>query len=374
MNILHCITSLNIGGAETTLFKLIKSDYKNNHFIISLKKNGFYTKKLNKLSHVRILEIEIKNPILLIYNIYKTISTIRNFKPDVIQSWLYHADFYIGIIGRLLGYKNIYWNIRNADLKNDYQSFSLKILIKLNALLSFVIPKKIFINSQSGYNFHKSIKYNYKIFTIIYNGYDFKSLQENFLLRKEFRENEFIADDEFVIGMVSRWHPQKDFLTLFKALELFKRKKTKWKLILIGENISNKNKLLIKQLKENNIIENTKLLETTENMSIIYNGMDVHISTSFGEGFPNVVLEALATKIISISTNTGDSSNILNDDFLLFEKEDYKAIYKKLLFLYEKNNYNYVKNKIVSQSIKRIKNDFSLENMCQKYNFHWKVN
>ena len=81
-------------------------------------------------------------------------------------------------------------------------------------------------------------------------------------------------------------------------------------------------------------------------MSIIYNGMDVHISTSFGEGFPNVVLEALATKRISISTNTGDSSNILNDDFLLFEKEDYKAIYNKLLFLYEKKNYNYVKIKL----------------------------
>ena len=119
---LHCITSLNIGGAETTLFKLIKSDYKNNHFIISLKKWILF-KKLNKLSNVRILEIEIKDPILLIYNIYKTISTIRNFKPDVIQSWLYHADFYIGIIGRLLGYKKIYWNIRNADLKNEYQSF-----------------------------------------------------------------------------------------------------------------------------------------------------------------------------------------------------------------------------------------------------------
>ena len=71
-------------------------------------------------------------------------------------------------------------------------------------------------------------------------------------------------------------------------------------------------------------------------MSIIYNGMDVHISTSFGEGFPNVVLEALATKI-SISINTGDSSNILNDDFLYLKKRITKQ--------YIINYYIYMKKK-----------------------------
>ena len=49
MKILHLISGLGMGGAENTLYNLIKSDLNNNHIIISLSNPMYFEKNLKKL-------------------------------------------------------------------------------------------------------------------------------------------------------------------------------------------------------------------------------------------------------------------------------------------------------------------------------------
>ncbi len=373
MIILHGISSLNIGGAETALYRLIKNDKSNFHHIITLSKNGYYKNHLSYFNNVKIYEVDLKKIHKIFINIYIIIKIIRSIKPDIIQTWLYHSDFLIGIIAKLLGHKKIYWNIRNAKLKFKYNSLSLNFLIIFNAFLSYFVPKKIIVNSTAGIKYHQKLYYSNKKIIKISNGFEFDYMNEDDNLRNQFRKIHSIGNNTLLIGMVSRWHKQKNFEMLFKSLKLLEIQYTDWQLILVGENINRQNKVLCSQLNSYNILEKTILHPVTNNLNKVYNAIDIHVSTSHGEGFPNVVLESVSFNKISLSTNTGDSEEILKKNIFLFEYNDHKSLYEKLLFFKNKKNYEKIKNDLVIPISNKNRIKYSILNMVNEYNKLWRI-
>ena len=109
MIILHIITGLGDGGAEHTLFKICKYDNINKHIVISLKSPEKYFSLLKKIG------VDVYSLNLNFYSFFKVFSLIkliRFLKPDIVQTWLVHADFIGGIAARLSGVKKIIWNVR----------------------------------------------------------------------------------------------------------------------------------------------------------------------------------------------------------------------------------------------------------------------
>ena len=107
IKIVHIITGLGNGGAEHALFKICKYDLKNQHIVISLKNKGKYFLLLHKLG----IEVYCLN--ISLFSIYKILSLVKLLsflKPDLVQTWLVHADFFGSIAARLAGIKNILWN------------------------------------------------------------------------------------------------------------------------------------------------------------------------------------------------------------------------------------------------------------------------
>ena len=124
MKILHCITSLDTGGAERTLVRLVnKSNYK--HLILTIK-NSYSLKSFlhNEVNIISLFPFSLKNLI----NLYKA---IKRFNPDLIQGWMYHGDLVASIIG-LVFCRPIFWNIRHGKMSFIYSS-------KITLLIRFVI-------------------------------------------------------------------------------------------------------------------------------------------------------------------------------------------------------------------------------------------
>ena len=215
MRILHIITSLGDGGAEHTLYKICKYDKTNEHLVISLKGPGKYYPLLKKLG-INIYYLNIK--FYSISKFFSLIRLIRFLKPNIVQTWLIHADFLGGIAAKLVGIKNIIWNVQYTKIKFGKSKLTSVMIVKILSYLSFLIPSSIVVVSKKAKKIYQMEGYDKKKFTYIPNGYDISILKSDKIKRKNFRKKIKVKKKTILIGNVARYDPKKDHANLLKAL------------------------------------------------------------------------------------------------------------------------------------------------------------
>ena len=99
MKIVHIITSLNDGGAENTLYKICKYDKFNKHIVISFLNSGKYFYLLKRIG-IEVYALDVK--FYSFYKIFILMKLLRSLKPNIIQTWLIHADLVGGLASILL--------------------------------------------------------------------------------------------------------------------------------------------------------------------------------------------------------------------------------------------------------------------------------
>lgn len=137
---LHIITGLNDGGAEGVLFRLVKFSKRDiEHKVVSLTGPGKYKALLEGEG----IEVECLhlNPFNFVFKFYTLCSLIKKTKPDVVQTWLYHADIIGGLASRLAGQKNILWGLRQADFDIKKMKFATRLVMKTCAVFSGFFTK-----------------------------------------------------------------------------------------------------------------------------------------------------------------------------------------------------------------------------------------
>ena len=309
MKIIHIITSLGDGGAEHTLYKICKYDTTNKHIVISLKGPGKYFLLLNKLG-IKVYCLNFK--FYSIYNFFLLVKLLRSFKNDIVQTWLVHADLIGGTAAYLAGIKNIIWNIRYSNFEIRKAKLTTVLIVKLLAKLSFLLPQLIVVVSKRAKKIYEVEGYDKKKLKFIPNGYDLSILKPNNFQKIFFKKKVKIKKLIPLIGNVARFDPKKDHLNLLNALSIIRSKKINFFCFLVGSNINNNNFKLVSQIQKLNLSEHVKLLGQNDNILQVMNGLDVYIqSSSYGEGFPNVVAESMACGTPCIVTDVGDASFIV---------------------------------------------------------------
>ncbi len=238
MKVIHIITGLGDGGAEHALYKICKYDTTNNHFVISLTGRGKYYSLLKKL-RIKVYCLNFK--FFSINKFIFLVKLLRSFKPDIVQTWLVHADFLGGIAARLAGIKNILWNIRYSNIEFGKAKFTTILIIRVLSVLSYIVPQFILSVSKRANKIYINKGYNKKIFKFIANGYDLNFLRVNKFQKIKFKKKIKIKNKIPLIGTVARYDPQKDHLNLLNALSLIHLKKIKFFCILVGSNMNRNN-------------------------------------------------------------------------------------------------------------------------------------
>ena len=368
MRIVHIITGLGDGGAEHTLFKICKYDNINKHIVISLKGPGKYFSLLNK-SGIKVYCLNIK--FFSMHKIFSLIKLLHVLKPDVVQTWLVHADFLGGIAARLAGIKNIIWNIRYSNFKIGKAKLTTILIIKILAKLSFSIPLSIIINSKKAKKIFTIEGYDRKKLKFIPNGFDLSILKPQKFQKISFKKKIKIKKLLPLIGNVARYDKKKDHLNLLNALSLIREKNINFFCTLVGSNIDKKNFILISEIKRLKLSNNVRLLGQNDNILQVMNGLDVFVqSSSYGEGFPNVVAESMACGTPCIVTDVGDAGLIVGKTGWIVPPNNpnnlAKAIEKALNEMRTKNW-----NKRRHKARLRIKENFNISKMLQSYNEVW---
>ena len=369
MKITHIITGLGDGGAENVLFKVCKYDLANKHVVISLKGPGKYFLPLRKLN-IKVYCLDLN--FFSIHKFFFLIKLLRYLKPDVVQTWLVHADFLGSIAARLAGIKNILWNVRYSNIETGKAKLTTIFIIKILAIISYFIPKIIIIVSKRAKKIYEIIGYNKKLFQFIPNGFDLSTLKINKIKKINFKKKIKIKKNIPLIGNVARYDPQKDHLNLLNALSLIRNKNIKFFCLLVGYNITKNNIDLISEIKRLELSNHVKLVGQSNDIPNIMNGLDIHIlSSSYGEGFPNVVAESMACGTPCIVTNVGDSALIVGKTGWVVPPKNSIKLAKAIEdALYEINTARWSKR--CSKARQKVKESYDIEKMIKLYNKVWR--
>jgi glycosyltransferase involved in cell wall biosynthesis len=114
-----------------------------------------------------------------------------------------------------------------------------------------------------------------------------------------------------VIGMVGRLDPMKDHSNFLRAAALLSRDRIDLRFVCVGGGPRDYSDRLERLGIELGLEKRLIWEGTRSDISEVYNAFDLATSSSSGEGFPNVVAEAMACGIPCVVTDVGDSAAIV---------------------------------------------------------------
>ena len=372
MIIAHIITSLNDGGAEGVLYRLCSNDREHKHIVISLLDEGKYGLLLRKIG-VDVYCLNINNKLLFFKSLLTLRKLLKRLKPDLVQTWMYHADFLGGVISRLVGIRKIYWGVRNSNITFKNSNLISISIFRINSILSNWIPEKIIYCSQKSKEIHELNGFMKSKGELIHNGYDFDKLIPSKNLREDFRIKNGIKSEVFLIGNVGRYNSDKDYKNLFSSLSKFEGSNN-IQILLAGSNLDYDNKELIEIIKTHGLTKKVKLMGQIENISTIMNGIDLFVLSSSSESFPNVLSEAMACGSPCVTTNVGDASLIVGKTGWVVPPKDPNALEYAISHAIEEKASNSSKWAKRSKSCRnRVVENFDIQKMVSKYHLIWGV-
>lgn len=364
--ILHVITGLSDGGAEAVLTRLILNSPQYEHLVVSLSDSGKYGAVLTG-AEIRVINLNLSRKSLNIEKFIELCSLIKRESPDVIQTWMYHADLFGGLASRVAGFKNIIWGLHNTTLDKKLSSKITRLIAYVNGRLSHVVPRKVISCSQVGMAAHADLGYKLDKMIYVPNGYDFSVFQPNMRERNEFRTKFQIDDNMKLIGCVARYSPQKDHVNLLKAFKGYIENDETAMLILVGDGMDQDNQMLRSLLAYYELENRVILAGQFDDISPVMSGLDVHVLPSaFGEAFPNVLCEAIACGTICVATNVGDAPHIIEDTRLVCEPRDHDQLKDVIANAFTLKTVEYR-----MKSRERIVKKYSIQVMVDSYSDVW---
>jgi glycosyltransferase involved in cell wall biosynthesis len=335
VSIIIVITGLNSGGAEAMLVKLLGQIDKTkfNLEVISLTTRGDKGGTISDLG-IPVFEMNFDKSLSSIFKIFYLINHIKKKNPDIVHTWMYHSDLIGGLCAYLAGVKRIVWGIRQSNLSGDYSRLSTILVVKICSFLSHYIPTSILVCSHNARKVHEGLGYDSKRMLVIQNGFDLNIFKKNEYYFKLFRQENGIRNDATVIGMIARFDPQKNHIGFIQVISAVVREINNILFVFVGEGVDYNNTILMNEINRFHLKDKVLLLGKRSDINYILNGLDVLVLPSlFGEGFPNVIGEAMACEVPCLATNLGDCFEILGNENFIADPADMTNFYQKLISL-----------------------------------------
>lgn len=329
MRVLHVITALHVGGAETMLLRLLRASQGRlpaTHEVVSLTDRGEIGRRIEGLGialHVvGMARRGIPDPL----SIARLASIVARGRADVVQTWMYHADLLGGLAAAATGARLV-WGIHHSTLDRADTPRLTRLTVAACARLSRWLPDAIVSVSGVGRDAHVAAGYDARKFVVIPNGFDLAEHQLDAAAREEVRRELGLTGREIVIGLVARFDPQKDHLNFLRAAALLARRRDAVRFLLCGHGASPDNDTLASAIAREGLAGRVLLLGRRNDVPRVMNALDVAtLSSAHGEAFPLVIGEAMACGVPCVVTDVGDSALLVGDTGRVVQPRDPAAL------------------------------------------------
>jgi len=314
MKLIFIITTTGVGGAETMLHRVLtrlSPDFKPH--VISMTPVERIGEQLRAFGiPVESLGMRqgVPNPIALMHLIRR----LRDVRPDVVHTWMYHADLMGGIAARLADVPALAWCIRHSNLAPAENKSLTLAVVRANAFLSHRMPDRVLCCSEVARKIHVACGYAPEKMVVVPNGFDVSHFKPDANARQSVRAELGVPLDTTLVGLIGRWHPQKNHAGFLSAAAEVHLRRPDVHFLLAGHGVDGGNQVIQQTLAAHGLASVVHLLGLRNDIARLTAALDVaSSSSSYGEAFPNVVGEAMASGVPCAVTDVGDSAYIVAD-------------------------------------------------------------
>jgi len=306
LSIFILVRSLSVGGAERQVNILAKT-LKERGYKVTVGlfyQGGVWEEDLHKAG-ISIHLLHKKGRWDIFGWLWRYIKAVQKINPDVIYSFLPPANI-VAAIGKFFNRKPVVWGIRasNMNLKKYDWLASLAGWIeqKLSRYANLII-----FNAHYSQRYYQSLGYCATHTIVIPNGIDTYFFKPALPVDKiKTRDDLKIPHCAFVIGMLARFDPMKDYETFLAAARNLCAQHQNMYFIAAGAGTDT--------APWKDRPSHFLPLGIWQDMPALLGALNVMVlSSAFGEGFPNVVGEAMACGVPAIVTDVGDAATVVGN-------------------------------------------------------------
>jgi glycosyltransferase involved in cell wall biosynthesis len=322
IRVVHLISGLAVGGTEMMLYKLLQASRTPEllHNVVSLTDAGSLGPRIEALG-VPVHALGLRRGVPEPFAILRLRRLLRQDRPDVLQTWLYHADL-LGLIGgKLAGVPSIVWNIRCSVMDQRYERGIGRLVLRALAALSRR-PDVVVANSQAGIDLHRRIGYQPRRWELLPNGFDLSRFRPDAGARASVRAELGVEPGTPLVGLVARLDPVKDHANFLCAARGVGKTHPHVHFVLVGTGVQTGNPVIEAMLSDFPQPDRVHLLGERGDVARLTAALDVATCCSTGEGFPNIIGEAMACGVPVVTTDVGDAAHVVADTGLVVPPRD----------------------------------------------------
>jgi glycosyltransferase involved in cell wall biosynthesis len=333
--VLHTITRLHTGGAETMLAKLIEADLDLRPVVLSLLQPGVVAGRIRS-QNVSVRSLGMREGVPSLVAFAQLIREARRVRPDLVQGWMHHGNLAATCASWAAPHRPpVVWNIRHSLVALAHQKPLTRAVLRLGAGLSRTTAAVVY-NAKVSAHQYETFGFDPGRTVVIPNGFDC----EHFRPRPEARSllSQKFGIDERVqtIGMVARYHPMKDVDNLVEAARRVRASGLDAHLLVVGRGFDQAPPEVETTARAALPPDRLTLAGESHDVARWLSGLDVFVLPSaWGEGFPNILGEATACGVPCVATDVGDSAWIIGPCGSVVPPRDPEALARALARMLE---------------------------------------
>ena len=329
IRIVHVISGLMTGGAEVMLAKLAAATDRNRFqpVVVSLSGAsgpvGDEIERLGVAVHYCSMRRSVPGPASAL----GFLQLIRRLEPDILQGWMYHSNLAALAAAAVLPAKvPVLWNIRGSHCRLGREKPATAAAIWLSARLSSR-PDRIVNNSRYSASLHeRELGFASGKWEFIPNGFDLDRFRPAPDARRELRAELAIPAASRLVGILGRDHPMKDHVNFLRAAALARVLMADLHFVMAGAGLDPRNSALQDRISCLGLSGRVHLLGERRDTSRLCAAFDLATSSSWAEGFPNAIGEAMSCAVPCVVTDAGDCRRLVGRTGLIVPVRDPAAL------------------------------------------------
>ncbi len=279
---------------------------------------------------IRVETIGLRRGEVSVRGLRRLTKLIRAHEPDLVQSWMYHANTAASLARPWIPRKTpVVWNIRQSLYDLSRERFLTRAVIRCGRYLA-PHADAIVNNAAVSQEQHARIGYDNSTSVVIPNGFEVDRFKPDAFARAAVRSELGVPESAIIVGMAARVHPQKDHAGFLQSAQAAAAADPRLHFVLVGRGTDEDAFCGATSLE--GVRRRMHRLGERPDIARLMCAMDILVSPSrWGEGCPNVVGEAMACGAYVIGTDVGDTKHVIDDCGVVVEPGEPAALAEAML-------------------------------------------